>query len=181
MKTALLLARPLVRRHLLSSTSLSTNVVGTLCGNRSRSGQQMYSTSSQGWDLNRCKEHRCSHHPYTCSLRQFSTLSPSPHQNIITSVNVTNNTNHSHQHLLFDQNSKRRCFSSDTASFTEDIVEESPDSSSEFSDVYSNVDLRLDKVDVVGFDYDYTLADYTTELQHLIYDMAKELLVADKG
>ena len=39
-------------------------------------------------------------------------------------------------------------------------------------EVFCNGDLRLDRIEVVGFDYDYTLAEYTPELQHLIYESA---------
>ncbi|KAG8367652.1 hypothetical protein BUALT_Bualt16G0095200 [Buddleja alternifolia] len=43
--------------------------------------------------------------------------------------------------------------------------------------IYVNKNLRLDNVQVYGFDYDYTLAHYSANLQSLIYDLAKEYLV----
>ncbi|XP_021731400.1 5'-nucleotidase domain-containing protein DDB_G0275467-like [Chenopodium quinoa] len=43
--------------------------------------------------------------------------------------------------------------------------------------IYVNKNLRLDNVQVYGFDYDYTLAHYSAHLQALIYDLAKEHLV----
>ncbi|KAJ8438816.1 hypothetical protein Cgig2_023850 [Carnegiea gigantea] len=43
--------------------------------------------------------------------------------------------------------------------------------------IYVNKNLRLDKIEVYGFDYDYTLAHYNANLQALIYDLAKEHLV----
>lgn len=43
--------------------------------------------------------------------------------------------------------------------------------------IYVNKNLRLDKIQVYGFDYDYTLAHYSANLQALIYDLAKEHLV----
>ncbi|KAL9224606.1 hypothetical protein vseg_000625 [Gypsophila vaccaria] len=43
--------------------------------------------------------------------------------------------------------------------------------------IYVNKNLRLDNVQVYGFDYDYTLAHYSANLQTLIYDLAKEHLV----
>ena len=43
--------------------------------------------------------------------------------------------------------------------------------------IYVNKNLRLDNIQVYGFDYDYTLAHYSAHLQCLIYDMAKEYLV----
>lgn len=43
--------------------------------------------------------------------------------------------------------------------------------------IYANAYVDLSKVDVVGFDYDYTLVTYTEELLELIYDMALKRLV----
>ncbi|VFQ95181.1 unnamed protein product [Cuscuta campestris] len=43
--------------------------------------------------------------------------------------------------------------------------------------IYVNKNLRLDNIDVYGFDYDYTLAHYSSDLQTLIYDLAKQHLV----
>ncbi|GAB4853626.1 hypothetical protein Ancab_017817 [Ancistrocladus abbreviatus] len=43
--------------------------------------------------------------------------------------------------------------------------------------IYVNKSLRLDTIQVYGFDYDYTLAHYSANLQSLIYDLAKEHLV----
>lgn len=43
--------------------------------------------------------------------------------------------------------------------------------------IYVNKNLRLDSIQVYGFDYDYTLAHYSSNLQNLIYDLAKEHMV----
>ncbi|KAM0021028.1 putative 5'-nucleotidase [Helianthus debilis subsp. tardiflorus] len=43
--------------------------------------------------------------------------------------------------------------------------------------IYVNKNLRLDSIQVYGFDYDYTLAHYSPSLQNLIYDQAKQHLV----
>ncbi|CAN1165447.1 5'-nucleotidase domain-containing protein DDB_G0275467 [Linum perenne] len=43
--------------------------------------------------------------------------------------------------------------------------------------IYVNKNLRLDNIQVYGFDYDYTLAHYSSNLQSLIYDLAKEHMV----
>lgn len=40
-----------------------------------------------------------------------------------------------------------------------------------------NRNVRLDDIEVFGFDYDYTLAHYSGNLQNLIYDLAKKHLV----
>ncbi|CAM9196738.1 unnamed protein product [Ectocarpus sp. 6 AP-2014] len=45
--------------------------------------------------------------------------------------------------------------------------------------VFSNTNVDLSRVEVVGFDYDYTLATYKPSLQVLIYDLAKEHLVEE--
>ncbi|XP_038696267.1 5'-nucleotidase domain-containing protein DDB_G0275467 isoform X3 [Tripterygium wilfordii] len=43
--------------------------------------------------------------------------------------------------------------------------------------IYVNKNLRLDSIQVYGFDYDYTLAHYSSALQSLIYDLAKAHMV----
>ena len=43
--------------------------------------------------------------------------------------------------------------------------------------IYVNKNLRLENIQVYGFDYDYTLAHYSPNLQRLIYDLAKEHMV----
>lgn len=43
--------------------------------------------------------------------------------------------------------------------------------------IYVNKNIRLDTIQVYGFDYDYTLAHYSANLQSLIYDLAKEHMV----
>ncbi|CAL5441257.1 unnamed protein product [Camellia sinensis] len=40
--------------------------------------------------------------------------------------------------------------------------------------IYVNKNLRLENIQVYGFDYDYTLAHYSANLQSLIYELAKE-------
>lgn len=46
--------------------------------------------------------------------------------------------------------------------------------------IYANTYVDFGKVDTVGFDYDYTLVTYTTELLELLYDMALQRLVDDR-
>ncbi|VVB08836.1 unnamed protein product [Arabis nemorensis] len=43
--------------------------------------------------------------------------------------------------------------------------------------IYVNKNLRLDNIQVYGFDYDYTLAHYSSDLQSLIYDLAKQHMI----
>jgi HAD superfamily 5'-nucleotidase-like hydrolase len=43
--------------------------------------------------------------------------------------------------------------------------------------VFANAEVNLEAVEVFGFDYDYTLATYSSTLQHLIYDTAKGYLL----
>mmetsp|Transcript_20985 Transcript_20985/g.34688 ORF Transcript_20985/g.34688 Transcript_20985/m.34688 type:complete len:606 (+) Transcript_20985:102-1919(+) len=46
--------------------------------------------------------------------------------------------------------------------------------------VFANSYVDLGKVDIIGFDYDYTLLTYKEELLDLIYDMALKRLVRDR-
>lgn len=57
------------------------------------------------------------------------------------------------------------------------VFEEDPVSESD--KVYANSYVDLGKVEIVGFDYDYTLVTYRKELLRLIYDMALKRLVND--
>ena len=43
--------------------------------------------------------------------------------------------------------------------------------------VFCNREIRMDRVEVIGFDYDYTLASYKSTLQTLVYDQARQYLV----
>ncbi|KAG0584709.1 hypothetical protein KC19_3G229300 [Ceratodon purpureus] len=45
--------------------------------------------------------------------------------------------------------------------------------------VYANHNVRLAKIHIYGFDYDYTLAHYTPALQYIIYDLARNHLVQE--
>mmetsp|Transcript_6148 Transcript_6148/g.9387 ORF Transcript_6148/g.9387 Transcript_6148/m.9387 type:complete len:608 (-) Transcript_6148:135-1958(-) len=43
--------------------------------------------------------------------------------------------------------------------------------------IFANTYVNLKEIDVIGFDYDYTLVGYSQELQRTIYEMAKNRLV----
>lgn len=45
------------------------------------------------------------------------------------------------------------------------------------SQVFCNREIRMDRVKVIGFDYDYTLASYKSTLQRLVYEQARQHLV----
>ena len=45
--------------------------------------------------------------------------------------------------------------------------------------VFANNELSLRDVSVYGFDYDYTLAHYTEELNNVIYQMSLNRLIDD--
>ena len=45
--------------------------------------------------------------------------------------------------------------------------------------IYANNELNLEEIDVYGFDYDYTIAVYKSELNRLIYDMGRGTLIND--
>jgi hypothetical protein len=48
---------------------------------------------------------------------------------------------------------------------------------SRVSGIYVNKNVKLDDLQVYGFDYDYTLSHYSEHLQCLIYNLAKKHLV----
>ncbi|XP_063063962.1 5'-nucleotidase domain-containing protein 2-like [Engraulis encrasicolus] len=45
------------------------------------------------------------------------------------------------------------------------------------SHVYANNEVSLEEVDIYGFDYDYTLALYSSSLNNMIYSTARDLLI----
>ncbi|XP_064086629.1 5'-nucleotidase domain-containing protein 3-like isoform X1 [Macrobrachium nipponense] len=44
--------------------------------------------------------------------------------------------------------------------------------------VFANNELDLRDIEVYGFDYDYTLANYESSVEHLIYDLGKKVLIS---
>jgi hypothetical protein len=50
----------------------------------------------------------------------------------------------------------------------------------DYDTIFANTYVDMGKIDTVGFDYDYTLVTYTTDLLELIYDMALKRLVNDR-
>ena len=79
-------------------------------------------------------------------------------------------------HLEYEQSS---CGSSSNSNSNDKVDttlindSKTEDSASFLKDgVYANSYVDLGRVDTVGFDYDYTLVTYTSDLQELIYDMA---------
>ncbi|GKY90471.1 hypothetical protein MPSEU_000020900 [Mayamaea pseudoterrestris] len=59
-------------------------------------------------------------------------------------------------------------------------VSAAKDAALEHETVYANSYVDMGKIDIIGFDFDYTLVTYTEELLHLIYRMALERLVKDR-
>lgn len=47
--------------------------------------------------------------------------------------------------------------------------------------IFANNELGMRHIDVYGFDYDYTLASYSTALHFLIYDLAVKELISTYG
>lgn len=43
--------------------------------------------------------------------------------------------------------------------------------------VFANNEICLRDIKVYGFDYDYTLASYTEDVHHVLYDLGKESLI----
>ncbi|KAI8058529.1 HAD-superfamily hydrolase [Syncephalis plumigaleata] len=69
---------------------------------------------------------------------------------------------------------------STASSILNSVTEESitlPPSNVVSDDVFANNELDLNKVHVYGFDYDYTLARYTSELPKTIYSLLRDALI----
>jgi len=47
-------------------------------------------------------------------------------------------------------------------------------------EIFANSEVHMDKLSVKGFDYDFTLASYTTHVQRLIYQGGRDHLVERK-
>ena len=47
--------------------------------------------------------------------------------------------------------------------------------------VFANNEISFRYINVYGFDYDYTLANYSKQLHHLIYNLASKNLVKKYG
>eukprot|EP00118_Oscarella_pearsei_P021820 m.248090 g.248090 ORF g.248090 m.248090 type:complete len:504 (+) comp40281_c1_seq20:515-2026(+) len=47
--------------------------------------------------------------------------------------------------------------------------------------IFANNELPLAQIDAYGFDYDYTIAQYSNELHSVVYDRAKEILVKENN
>lgn len=47
-------------------------------------------------------------------------------------------------------------------------------------EVFANAEVHLDKIKVIGFDYDFTVASYTNQLQRLIFRAARDYIVDKK-
>ena len=43
--------------------------------------------------------------------------------------------------------------------------------------IFANNEMSLSDIEVIGFDYDYTLASYTPLLHRLLFDLGKGVLV----
>ena len=47
--------------------------------------------------------------------------------------------------------------------------------------IFVNNAMDLSKVDVMGFDYDYTLVSYTRNMERLIFEMGRDYLIDQCG
>ena len=43
--------------------------------------------------------------------------------------------------------------------------------------IYANNEMSLSDIEVIGFDYDYTLATYTPALHELLFDLGQKALI----
>lgn len=49
------------------------------------------------------------------------------------------------------------------------------------NEIFANVEISLEKIEVFGFDYDYTLASYTEKVQQFIYEHALKWMIKELG
>ena len=56
-------------------------------------------------------------------------------------------------------------------------VDSRPFSTKQTDKVFANAEVRLSNIDILGFDYDFTLVSYTHEVQGLVYNTAKQFLI----
>lgn len=50
-----------------------------------------------------------------------------------------------------------------------------------FRDIYANKLVKLGEIEVIGFDYDYTICQYSNNLIELIYRHARDYLIDNLG
>jgi len=70
--------------------------------------------------------------------------------------------------------------SSPTAAKKKSLVTAAKEAGRDHELIYANSYVDLGKIDVIGFDFDYTLVTYTEELLELIYEKALQRLVLDR-
>lgn len=78
---------------------------------------------------------------------------------------------------IFNTEGLERCFEQRR----QHIREETEAWNTNTSAIFTNSELSLKRVDVYGFDFDYTLIHYTVELHKFIYENAKDYLVGKAG
>lgn len=61
------------------------------------------------------------------------------------------------------------------------VPQQQPDSPIAEEPVFANNYVNFENIEVIGFDLDYTLVTYTVELQRLIYNLARDLLISSYG
>ncbi|KAG9143330.1 hypothetical protein Leryth_018598 [Lithospermum erythrorhizon] len=107
-------------------------------------------------------------------LRGYNTIKP-PDENILEFQNKFEEALKTNDPLLFED--IRREYDAAKQRFLSipDALKDMPKMNPQ--GIYVNQNVRLDHIEVYGFDYDYTLAHYSDNLQCMIYDLAKEHLV----
>jgi HAD superfamily 5'-nucleotidase-like hydrolase len=90
------------------------------------------------------------------------------------------NTNINRAHLVDRFKNKLEAVSSNPSSTAKNSHEES-DVLQRQRTVYANNYVNLQNIQVIGFDLDYTLVNYTNEVQRLIYESAQEILIHSYG
>jgi len=79
--------------------------------------------------------------------------------------------------MMLELEEKYRCIEGKKGDDEQEEEEDEEEIEGEVERVFSNHYVDMGKIDTVGFDYDYTLVTYTSQLLELIYSMALQRLV----
>lgn len=64
-------------------------------------------------------------------------------------------------------------------SFVSDLIPAVASNSVDSDTIFANNEMSLRDIEIYGFDYDYTLAFYSSHLHTLIFNIAREILISN--